>query len=212
MKSKNKIMPYQFGNQDVEILKKEKLFSRFFNVSLVTFKHKLFAGGWSAPVQREIFERGDAVVVLPYDPIRDKIVLIEQVRIGAILNASHPWTFELVGGMVEENQTIESVAKRETLEETGLIPQALIPMQSYLSSCGGTSERIHLFLAQVDSTKTQLICGVEYENEDIKVHVFTRQEVMDWLNQGKIENASALIGLHWLQQNLDKVKQNWQTQ
>lgn len=168
--------------------------------------------GWSAPVQREIFERGDAVVVLPYDPIRDKIVLIEQVRIGAILNASHPWTFELVGGMVEENQTIESVAKRETLEETGLIPQALIPMQSYLSSCGGTSERIHLFLAQVDSTKTQLICGVEYENEDIKVHVFTRQEVMDWLNQGKIENASALIGLHWLQQNLDKVKQNWQTQ
>lgn len=212
MKSKNKIMPYQFGNQDVEILKKEKLFSRFFNVSLVTFKHKLFAGGWSDPVQREIFERGDAVVVLPYDPIRDEIVLIEQVRIGAILNASHPWTFELVGGMVEENQTIDSVAKRETLEETGLIPQALMPMQSYLSSCGGTSERIYLFLAQVDSTKTQSICGVEYENEDIKVHVFTRQEVMDWLNQGKIENASALIGLHWLQQNLDKVKQNWQTQ
>lgn len=212
MKSKNKILPYEFGKQDVEILKKEKLFSRFFNVSLVTFKHKLFAGGWSEPVKREIFERGDAVVVLPYDPVRDEIVLIEQVRIGAILNADHPWTFELVGGMVEENQTIESVAKRETLEETGLIAQALWPMQSYLSSCGGTSERIYLFLAEVDSTKTQAICGVEYENEDIKVHVFSRQEVMDWLNQGKIENASALIGLHWLQQNLDKVKQNWQTQ
>ncbi len=212
MKHKSQPLPYEFDQDGVEIIQKESLFSRFFNVSLVTFKHKLFAGGWSEPVQREIFERGDAVVVLPYDPNRDEIVLIEQVRIGAILNAQNPWTFELVGGMVEENESIESVALRETYEETGLETTELLPMQSYLSSCGGTSERIYLYVAKVDAQNIQPICGLDHENEDIKVHVFSRECVMDWLNQGKIENASAIIGLQWLQTNLDKVTTAWQTQ
>ncbi|MCU4675324.1 ADP-ribose diphosphatase [Catenovulum sp. 2E275] len=212
MKSKENSLPFQFNKNDVEVIKKQNLFSRFFNVSLVTFKHKLFEGGWSEPVQREIFERGDAVVVLPYDPIRDEIVLIEQVRIGAILNAANPWTFELVGGMVEQDESIESVAIRETQEETGLEASHLMPMQSYLSSCGGTSERIFLYVAKVNAQAIKPVCGLDYENEDIKVHAFPRTQVMAWLNQGQIENASALIGLHWLQTNLEKVKQDWQIQ
>lgn len=205
MSNNNKI-PYQFGQDDVEILAKETLFHRFFNVNLVTFKHKLFSGGWSKPVKREVFERADAVVVLPYDPVADKIVMIEQIRVGCIENAANPWMLELVGGMVEIGETIETVAQRETEEETGLIASKLVPMQSYLSSCGGTSERIHLYLAYVDSNQIKPIAGLASENEDIKVHAFSRSQVLDWLSQGKIDNASGLIALHWFNANFEHIK------
>ncbi|MER2493499.1 ADP-ribose diphosphatase [Catenovulum sediminis] len=204
--------PYSFDKKDVKVVAKESLFSRFFKVSLVSFQHRLFAGGWSEVVQRELFERGDAVVVLPYDPVADEIIMIEQIRIGCIENAEHPWAFELVGGMVDEGQTIESVAHRETQEETGLLIDELVPMQSYLSSCGGTSERIYLYLAKVDATKAADICGLDYEHEDIRVHRFCRKQVMHWLDAGKIENASALIALQWFKLHHKMIEQTWAAQ
>ncbi|KMT64182.1 NUDIX domain-containing protein [Catenovulum maritimum] len=207
MNKQDKPFPYTFNTEDIKLESKEKLFDRFFNVSLVSFKHKLFAGGWSDTVQREVFERSDAVVVLPYDITRDDIVMIEQVRVGCIENGENPWMFELVGGMVEEGESIEDVAKRETEEETGLSVKQLVSMQSYLSSCGGTSERIHLYLAIVDSTQYKSICGVEHEHEDIKVHVFEREQVLAWLNAGKIDNASGVIALYWFQNNLTRLNQ-----
>lgn len=201
--------PYSLEKQDVEVVSKKSLFSRFFTVSLVSFKHKLFAGGWSETVEREIFERGDAVVVLPYDPALDKIVMVEQIRVGCMENARHPWAFELVGGMIEQGQSIESVALRETEEETGLIATDLIPMQSYLSSCGGTSERIFLYVAKVDSTKCGDICGLDYEHEDIKVHQFDSEQVFHWLENGKIDAAAVVIALQWFKLNKQQVLDKW---
>ncbi|WP_440905071.1 ADP-ribose diphosphatase [Catenovulum sp. SX2] len=201
--------PYSLDKHDVEVVSKKSLFSRFFTVSLVSFKHKLFAGGWSETVEREIFERGDAVVVLPYDPKLDKIVMVEQIRVGCMENAAHPWAFELVGGMIEQGQSIESVALRETEEETGLIASDLIPMQSYLSSCGGTSERIFLYVAKVDSTQCGDICGLDYEHEDIKVHQFDCEQVFHWLENGKIDAAAVVIALQWFKLNKQTVLDKW---
>ncbi|EWH12246.1 ADP-ribose pyrophosphatase [Catenovulum agarivorans DS-2] len=201
--------PYSLNKQDVEVVAKKSLFSRFFNVSLVSFKHKLFAGGWSDTVEREIFERGDAVVVLPYDPILDQIVMVEQIRVGCMENAPHPWAFELVGGMVEPGQSIESVALRETEEETGLHATDLIPMQSYLSSCGGTSERIFLYVAKVDSTQCGDICGLDYEHEDIKVHQFSTEQVFHWLDKGIIDAAAVVIALQWFKLHKQNVLDKW---
>lgn len=201
--------PFQFTADDLEIIERSAKYEGFFRVDEIRFKHKLFEGGWSGEVVREVFERGDAVVVLPFDVARDQIIMLEQVRIGTMLNSDKPWMLELVGGMVEQGESVESVAMRETEEEAGLQPKRLMPMTHYLSSAGGTTERITIFLGEVDASQAAEIAGLEYENEDIKVHKVARQQALAWLEDGTIENAATIIALQWLQLNLDKVRNAW---
>ncbi|AWB68181.1 ADP-ribose diphosphatase [Saccharobesus litoralis] len=210
MSEKDKIVaPLTFGHDDLVIEDKTTNYNGFFNVNTLTFRHKLFAGGWSGSVKRELFERGNAVIVLPYDIERDQIVMLEQIRIGCIANSDKPWMLELVGGMVEPGEQNEEVAHRETEEEAGLKLRNLMPMVNYLSSAGGTSERLYLYAGQVDSSKAGDICGLDYEDEDIKVHVVSRQQALQYMNDGVIENAATIIALQWLELNLDKLKNAW---
>jgi ADP-ribose pyrophosphatase len=107
----------QFSAKDIQILSKETLYQGFFKMVKYAFKHKLFEGGWSDVVTREVFERGHAVAVLPYDPVLDEFVLIEQVRIGALPTSSSPWMIEVVAGIIDAGETPEDVCYRETKEE-----------------------------------------------------------------------------------------------
>ena len=97
----------QYSVKDVQILGKETLYQGFFKMVKYAFKHKLFEGGWSDVVQREVFERGHAVAVLPYDPVLDEFVMIEQFRIGALSTSSSPWLLEIVAGIIDEGETPE---------------------------------------------------------------------------------------------------------
>ncbi len=200
---------FSFDKKDIEIKQKSTRFHGFFKIDEIKFKHKLFKGGWSNIVTREVFERGDAVAVLPYDMERDEIVLLEQIRVGCILNSDNPWMIELVGGMVEQGETPDDVARRETLEEADLHVDALLPMLNYLSSAGGTTERIYIYLAKVDSSTAGDICGLDHEDEDIKVHKVSREQALAWTENGVVENAATLIALQWLELNMAKVKQAW---
>ncbi len=111
--------PVSFNKKDVEILNKETLFKGFFRMVKYRFKHKRFAGGWSEPVEREMFERGHAAAMLPYDPIRDQVVIIEQIRVGALEHAQ-PWQLEIVAGVIDTDESAEQVVRREAVEEAGL--------------------------------------------------------------------------------------------
>ncbi|NTS77700.1 ADP-ribose diphosphatase [Catenovulum sp. SM1970] len=209
MPKPDKSNPFLFNNDDVEIINRDTLFQGFFKIDQVEFKHKLFAGGWSKTVTREVFERGNAVAVLLFDFERDEIVLLEQIRIGCMLNSDKPWMMELVGGMIEPGEEIEEVAHRETQEEAGLTIQSLMPMTHYLSSAGGTTERIYLYLANVDATQAGEICGLEYEDEDIRVHRVSRAQAVAWLEDGTIENAATYIALQWLELHMQDVIKAW---
>ncbi|QFU24447.1 ADP-ribose diphosphatase [Shewanella eurypsychrophilus] len=194
-------MKQSFGQQDVDLLGKETVFKGFFSIDVYRFKHKLFKGGWSGEVSREVFERGDAVLVLPYDPVTDEVVLIEQIRIPVLGKTNSPWMLELVAGMVEEGETSEGVAERELLEEAGVKARNISSISSFFSSPGGTSEKFDFFWAEVDASEAKGIHGLEYEDEDIKVHVFSREQAYKLVNDGTINNASTVIGLQWLQLN-----------
>ncbi|RYV01036.1 ADP-ribose diphosphatase [Shewanella sp. OPT22] len=196
----------RFSQSDVELLKQQTVFQGFFKVIKYTFKHKLFAGGWSDPIEREVFERGDAVVVLPYDPVTDQVVLIEQIRFPALRTSESPWLFELVAGMIDKNRNAHEVAKAELMEEAGLDAKNITQIQSILASPGGTSERFYFYWAEVDATEAKGIYGLEQEHEDIKVHVMARERAFEMLEQGQIDNASTVIGLQWLQLNYHKIK------
>ncbi|PKG55647.1 ADP-ribose diphosphatase [Shewanella sp. Choline-02u-19] len=198
-----------FSHKDVELLAKKTLYKGFFKMEEYRFKHRLFDGGWSGEVTREVFERGHAVVVLPYDPIKDKVVLIEQIRIPVLGSAKSPWLFELVAGMIDPGQTSENVAIKELKEETGLDALSVTKLNQYFSSPGGTSERFDFYWAAVDSSNAGGNYGLPEEHEDIKVHVVDRELAYKMLTDGLIDNASTVIGLQWLQLNYrDLIKRN----
>ena len=118
-------LPVTFAKNDVEIIARETLYSGFFSMDLYRFRHRLFNGEMSGEIRREIFERGHAAVLLPFDPVRDEVVLVEQIRIAAYDVSESPWLLEMVAGMIEEGETVEDVARREALEEAGLVDDAL---------------------------------------------------------------------------------------
>lgn len=200
---KNNKHPLNFSLQDVEVESKNLVYDGYFKIIKHQFRHKLFAGGWSDFIDRELFERGHAVAVLLFDPIKDEVVLIEQIRIGAYAANCSPWQLEIVAGIIDENEELIDVAVRETQEEAGLKLQKLLPMTRYLSSSGGSSETISLYLGIVDTTDAAGIHGLEEENEDILVHVFSFEQALDWVKTNKIENAATIIALQWLALNKD---------
>lgn len=188
----------QYGPQDVEIIQQDVGFRGFFKLLRVHLRHKLFAGGWSTTMTRELFIRGHAAAVLLYDPIRDEIILVEQFRVGAIYEEGTPWLLEVVAGIIEEGETAEEVVRREAEEEAGLVIKQLIPISSYYPSPGGCSERISLFLGEIDASLAPQHGGLSDESEDIRVHRVPRTQAMQWLVEGKLDNASTIIALQWL--------------
>ena len=169
------------------------------------FRHKLLTGDWSRPVEREVFERGHAAVVLPYDPCREEFVLIEQIRIGALETSENPWLVECVAGIIDEGETAESVCLREAQEEAGVTIKQLVPAMSYLASPGGTTERLEVFIGNVDADGVGGVYGLDHEDEDILVHCVSEKKARNWLNQGKIENSGTIIAMQWFFLNKEKV-------
>jgi len=114
----------------------------------VTLRHRLFAGGWSSPIRRELFQRGDAVGVLPWNPRADEVVLIEQFRVGAMRGSDSPWMLELIAGVVEPGESDTAVAHRESEEEAGCQLTRLEPIATFYPSAGACSEQIRLFIGE----------------------------------------------------------------
>ncbi|AGE84983.1 ADP-ribose diphosphatase [Cronobacter sakazakii] len=209
--SKSTPRPVTFTKNDVEIIAREKLYRGFFSLDLYRFRHRLFNGEMSGEVRREIFERGHAAVLLPFDPVRDEVVLIEQIRIAAFDTSDTPWLLELVAGMIEPGETVEEVARREAMEEAGLSVGRVKKFMSYLASPGGTSERLSLMVGEVDATTAQGIHGLADENEDIRVHMVSREQAYQWVEEGRIDNAASVIALQWLQLHYQALRNEWNT-
>ncbi len=196
---------------DFEILEKTICFQGFFRLEQYRLRHRKFDGEWGRPITRELFERGHAAAVLPYDPHTDEILLIEQFRAGAMSAPDGPWLLEIVAGIIEADEAPEQVVARESIEEADCQISSLIPLYDYLVSPGGTTERIVLFCGRVDMKTIDAgsIHGNGEEDEDIKVHVMPFHDALELLNTGQINSASAIIALQWLALNRDTVQQHW---
>ena len=202
--------PVHFDKNDVFNLTKRKLYQGFFSLIEYRFQYRQFDGSMSGVVTREILERGHAVVLLAYDVKRDQVVLIEQIRIAAIETQDSPWLLELIAGMMDhENESPEEVAKREAIEEAGITIGRCKPIISYLASPGGLTEKLHILIGEVDSSTAIGVHGLAEENEDIKVHVVSREQAYQWVENGVINNAASIIALQWLQLNHHLLKNEW---
>ncbi|TAN47608.1 MAG: NUDIX domain-containing protein [Methylococcaceae bacterium] len=192
-----------------EVLERSTRYQGFFRIAVLRLRHTLFQGGWSALLTRELFERGDSVAVVPYDPRQDKVVLIEQFRVGAIDDAANPWLWEVVAGVVENGESLHEVARRETLEEAGCAIQHLLPIGSFYTTPGGSSEKATLYCAIVDCTGLGGVLGLAEEHEDIRVHVLDFAGVQAMLERGAINSTIPYIGLQWLAQHRERLRRDY---
>ncbi|HTZ78109.1 MAG TPA: NUDIX domain-containing protein [Stellaceae bacterium] len=195
----------------VQILGSRRGFDGFFRIDVHRLRYRKFDGSWSAVVVREIFERGAAVAVLPYDPLRDEVVMIRQFLPGFLFSGRDAFPLHIVAGMMEDGETPEEVARREAMEEAGL-SLADCPLEktvSYLPSPGGSSEVIHLFIACVDASKAGGHHGVAEEHEDIQVEVLSMANALDLLDRGALEDGPAVVALLWLARHRERLKRAW---
>ena len=195
--------------QNVALIDKTTPYDGHFRIDVYRLRHKRFGGGWTEVMSRELFERGRATVVLPYDPVRDAVVLIEQFRIGAYAAGLKPWLIEPVAGIVEPGETPEDVARREAFEEAGCEIAELEPIGTVLSSPGGCSEVLHLYCGRVDSAGVGGLHGLAHEHEDIRAFVEPVDTVLVRLAKGEYNNASTVMTLQWLALNRERLKKKW---
>ena len=168
-------------------------------------------------MSREVFERGHAVVVLPYDPKRDEVVLIEQFRPGAYAalasewfdDRASPWLVECVAGIIEKGESPEDVARREMVEETGLEITDIQPIHHYLVSPGGSSESVFSFCGRVDASNAEGIYGITEEHENIRVFSVPAEDAFGLMDRGRIYNAMTIISLQWLATNRGRLRGVW---
>jgi ADP-ribose pyrophosphatase len=199
---------YEHG--DVRLLEQQVVYQGYFQLLKYHLQHRLFQGNWSEPMQREVFVRGEVAGALLYDPIVNKVVLVEQFRVGALRGDASPWLLEIVAGVLDTHDTdAQSLAKREVKEEAGLDTLDILPIFRYWASPGACDERVSLFCARVDASKAGGIFGLSAEHEDIRVVVLSAEQAFEKLAQGLICNALTIIALQWLQLNKSRIDEKW---
>jgi ADP-ribose pyrophosphatase len=194
---------------DYQILDSETLADSFLSLKRYRLRHSLFAGGLSNELLRERVEGYRAAALLPYDPVRDEVVLIEQFRIGALEDRDGAWILEVVGGILEGEQNPEKVARREAAEEAGCEVTTLEFICEFMVSPGTTTERIHLYCGRVDASKAAGIHGVHEEGEDIRVEVLTADDAIAELYTGRINSTASIIAMQWLALHRQELRRRW---
>lgn len=200
----------QFTAGDVEVLKRETPFQGFFRLDRLHLRHRLFEGGWSGTMQRELFVRPPAAAVLPYDPQRGEILMVEQFRVGALDWRDTPWCLELIAGLADkEGEPVADLVRREAREEAGVEIGEMKRVAHYMPSPGGSNERLQVFVGRADLSSAGGVHGVVEENEDIRVVVRPVSEVEALLRSGRVDNAASLITLQWLLLYRDTLDREW---
>ena len=204
-----------FSGKDVEVLADDSAYNGFFQIRTLKLRHRLYEGGWSKALNRELFQRHDAVGVLLFDPQLNAVALVEQFRVGVLGNDSaaekniSPWLLELVAGLIDHQEAPQEVAVRESEEEAGVIVQQLEPIGEYFSSPGGSNEYFYLFVGKADLSAAGGVYGLEEEGEDIRVHVLPVEQLWKKLEQGELINAHTLIAVQWLKINYQSLNARW---
>ncbi len=194
--------------KEFKVVTQEAMYQGFFSLNRYQVQHSLFAGGWSEVLTRELFQRGNCVAVLLYDPDADKVVIIEQFRMGPMGQDNvreKAWLLEIVAGAIETGETAEAVAYRESEEEAGCVVQEMRLINEFYTSPGGTSEKISLFYGRIDATEVGGIHGLDHEHEDILVSTVRFSEAYAMIEDGRIESAIPIIAIQWLALNKHKL-------
>lgn len=194
------------NNDDVEIIRRETLYEGHLRLQKYHLRHGLFGGGWSPEISRELVVRGDAVCVLPYDPVHDEVVLIEQFRIAAYTGGLPAWQLEIPAGVIDDGMTAEAVGRRELEEEADCTALEMHLICRGLSSSGMLSELASIYCAIVDSSDAGGVHGLVHEHEDIRATVFPFEEAYRRIEEDSFHHIHGIVALQWLAANRDRLR------
>ncbi len=206
----NRLLP-PADPERVEVLDRRQPYVGFFSVEELDLRHRRNDGGWSGQMTRTVWNSGDATVVLPWDPMRDRVLLIDQFRPGPLFRGDpQPWLLETVAGRIDAGETPEQAARREALEEAGLRLGDLIAGPAHYPSPGTFCEFLHLFVGIADLPDGIAgVGGVESEQEDIRSHVVPRRELMRMLRAGQVVNGPLLVMALWLASEAGRLRDRY---
>jgi ADP-ribose pyrophosphatase len=198
----------------VEICSEQRVWSGRFPLDVVRFRHRRFDGAISGVRTWEVWRRGRAAAVLPYDPVADAVVLIEQFRLPAAVAGLDPVLVELPAGLCDEGETAEMTARREMMEEMALSVGALRRIGSFLLTPGGADELCELYAGQVRVPETDAEgvaghAGMPDEHEDIRVRVWPAERAIAAALAGEMTNSVTMIGLLWLAAQREVLRKEW---
>ena len=198
------------GRGDVEVVRSLRPYAHYFGMEEHRLRHRRFDGGLSDTLERAVFTSGDAVTVLPYDPRRGAVLLIEQFRAGPFARRDpRCWCLETVAGRCDRAEPPEETARREAAEEAGLTLGRLERITGFYPSPGIMSEYIVAFIGEADLGDAGGTHGLAEENEDIRSIVLPLGDALAAVRSGEINNAPLLISLLWLQANVDRLGEAW---
>ncbi len=180
-----------------KIINKKNLYSGFFGLNKYEFIHEKHNGDWTNKIDREIFTGAHVSTLLPYDPLKEEIILIQQFRAGVLSRYDEDYLYEIVAGIIDEGENPEETARRECFEETGCKVKKIIPIQSYFPAPGSSESYYHLYLGEIDTFEGKRIRGLHSENEDILVKSFKVEVLRNMLREKQIINGLTLIALQW---------------
>jgi nudix-type nucleoside diphosphatase (YffH/AdpP family) len=180
----------------------------FFKLAAMTMEHARFDGGREAGLRREVLVGVDAALLLPYDPVRDRVLLIEQFRTGpARRGDSNPWTLEPIAGIVDANEEPEEAARREAGEEAGLVIGAVERMFSFYPSPGSNTDHFYCYLGLCDLPDGHATHGgLADEAEDIRLHVMSREAALDLAESGEVTAGPLMTMLYWLDRRQARIR------
>ena len=194
--------------QDVELLDHRQPYANFFAVEEYDLRFRRFDGDMSPVVSRAIFISGDAVTVLPYDPVRDRVLLIEQFRAAVHARGDdQPWLLEVIAGRVDPGETPQEAARREAVEEAGLALGELLKVAEYYPSPGAKAEYLYSYVALTDLPDgTAGTFGLATEAENIRGHLISFDALMALVRSGEAANAPLILTALWLERERSRLR------
>lgn len=193
---------------DVTLPTRKQLVGGFFKFAGFQMDHRTFRGDWSGPLHREVIIACDAAIVLPYDPVSDHVLLVEQIRVGPLLRgAPNPWLLEPVAGMIDGHETPEQAALREVREEAGLTDVTLEKMFAFYPSPGASTDYFNCYLARATLPEaTRYTGGLIDESEDLRLHVLPFDRAMDLIATGEANVGPLIAMLYWLDRQRPRLR------
>ncbi len=204
------------AHPDVEVCSEQRVWSGRFPLDVVRFRHRRFDRAISGVKTWEVWRRGRAAAVLPYDPAADAVVLIEQFRLPALMAGLDPVLVELPAGLCDDGETPEATARRETMEEMGLEVGTLHRIGGFLLTPGGADEVCEVYAGHVlapaaDGDGVAGHAGMVDEHEDIRVRVWPADRAIEAALGGRMTNSVTMIGLLWLAVQRPMLRKEWMT-